>query len=739
VKPTLSLLTALLLAPLAALHADSALVERQWNVDGVARKALVHIPPAATKAATPVVFVFHGRGGDVSSFAERFAIHKFWSEAIVVYPQGLPAAIRFEAAGVKPGWQQGLGDKDDRDLKFFDEMLGTLRKERRIDEHRIYVTGHSMGGAFTYLLWAARGDEFAAVASAAGTPRNFDACKPKPAMHIAGERDQTIPYARQQGTMEAVRKLNGCDATGQPWAKTGRIVGTLFPSKTGTPFVSLIHPGAHEYPTEASALIVKFFQEHPATTASVPAPVAANRPETDVNAKPGPAPNSPPVSASRALTGLWFSNDYNAGAKDASGQPMSGTETTRLLAHGGKLFASAGVWMDRPYFAAKGDQPWTGPQVLVKESARADWRVDVGFPDAIRVDAMTVATFTTDGSGQRLKPAVSLLVASPSAEDTATWTRDDATGQWTQSIVQKGLRGGLRSFCTHTDARSKIQYLFAGSATYAGHGSSGSIFRGIYDPSTPGKVRWQEKPELSGTGRVMCMAEADGTLYAACGIRSEEAQSGGLFRRVDGEPPHWELVWRWPHLIRDRDETEILRGLTAIPNPADARHEVLLGTCDYPGVIYRIDPARPSAVITELDIRAYFAKVFGVAELRGACLSAYNNFLSVTDSDTGKKLHLLGLWINHPAGRSTAEGASAWYLVRHADGTYAHGRVFDPAHARPNPPRGLLATRTIELSPFPEDKGRVLYFGGFDCAGVVSHNTAWIYKGVLPSPAAMQP
>jgi hypothetical protein len=43
----------------------------------------------------------------------------------------------------------------------------------------------------------------------------------------------------------------------------------------------------------------------------------------------------------------------------------------------------------------------------------------------------------------------------------------------------------------------------------------------------------------------------------------------------------------------------------------------------------------------------------------------------------------------------------------------------------------LLATRTIEVSPFPEDESRVLYFGGFDCAGVDSRNTAWIYKGTF--------
>jgi hypothetical protein len=353
--------------------------------------------------------------------------------------------------------------------------------------------------------------------------------------------------------------------------------------------------------------------------------------------------------------------------------------------------------------------------------------VDVSFPSAVRVDAMISATFVTDGSGRKLDPPASLLVASPSSQNTATWTRDDGTGKWTESVAAEGLRGGLRSFCMHVDKVTGVQYLFGGAT------KSGCIFRAVYDPAAPGKLRWHEAPELSGTGRMMCMAEADGVLYAAGGIKDETPLSGGLFRRVDGEKPRWELLWRWPHMIRERgDETEILRGLTAIPDPKGGKHEVLLGTCNYPGAVYRIAPKRNFAVTTELDIRAYFAKAFGVSQLRGPCLSAYNNFLPVTDPDSGEKIHLLGLWINHPDGRATENGASAWYLVRHADGTYAHGRVFDPKHPKPNPPRGLLATRTIEVSPFPEDKGRVLYVGGFDCARIESRNTAWIYRGVIP-------
>jgi hypothetical protein len=460
------------------------------------------------------------------------------------------------------------------------------------------------------------------------------------------------------------------------------------------------------------------------------APPATVAPGAEVDVPPGPAPAVVPVSSRRVFTDLRFARDYAPGTRDAKGEWQAGTETMRILSHGGKLFASTGVWTDLPYFQAHREQPWTGPQVLVKEAADAPWRVDVSFPLAVRVDAMCSVTFTSDADGRMLAAPVALLVASPSSADTATWTRDDATGKWTESQAAEGLRGGMRSFCTHRDAVTGVQSLFGGST------KSGSIFRAVYDASAPGKLRWHPQPELSGTGRVMCMAEADGVLYAACGIRNESPLSGGLFRRVDGAKPHWELLWRWPHQIREKgDETEILRGLTPIPDPLDAKHQVLLGACAYPGVVYRMDPAKKDAVTTELDIRAYFAKAFGVATLRGPCLCAYNVFLPALDPDTGEQVHLIGVWINHPGDRDSAAGGSAWYLVRHRDGTYAHGQVFDPAHPRPSAPQGLLATRTIEVSPFPADRGRVLYFGGFDCADHESHNTAWIYRAELPSTA----
>ena len=44
----------------------------------------------------------------------------------------------------------------------------------------------------------------------------------------------------------------------------------------------------------------------------------------------------------------------------------------------------------------------------------------------------------------------------------------------------------------------------------------------------------------------------------------------------------------------------------------------------------------------------------------------------------------------------------------------------------------LVAVREILVSPFPEDRGRVFFFGGHDANNVDKHNTAWVYRGLLP-------
>ena len=231
----------------------------ELRVDGVSREALVSAPAGAKDKAAPLVFVFHGHGGGMQQAARSFSLHTQWAEAIVVYPQGLKTPGKLtDTEGKLAGWQSGPGDQGDRDLKFFDALLGKLKAEFKVDEKRIYSTGHSNGGGFTYLLWAERGDVFAAMAPSAAVMRQVDRLKPKPVMHLAGEKDALVKYQWQELMMKAVRNVNGCAGEGTSYGPNA----TLYSSQSGTPVVTFIHPGGHEFVSGAPALIVKFFKEH---------------------------------------------------------------------------------------------------------------------------------------------------------------------------------------------------------------------------------------------------------------------------------------------------------------------------------------------------------------------------------------------------------------------------------------------------------------------------------------------
>ncbi len=240
------------------LAAEPTGTHRVWSVDSVKREALI-FAPSKKSAKAPVVFAFHGHGGTMRNSANRFNYQEHWPEAVVVYMQGLPTPGRTDPDGKRPGWQKTVGDQSDRDLKFFDAVLATLKKEHALDENRVYATGHSNGGGFTYLLWAARGEQFAAFApSSCGGGRLLKDAKPKPVLHVAGEKDPVVSFENQKVTMDLVKKLNGCEETGKPLAKGC----TLYSSKLGCPVVTCIHPGDHTFPAAAPKVIVKFFQEH---------------------------------------------------------------------------------------------------------------------------------------------------------------------------------------------------------------------------------------------------------------------------------------------------------------------------------------------------------------------------------------------------------------------------------------------------------------------------------------------
>jgi polyhydroxybutyrate depolymerase len=247
-----------LLIAAATSATTNAQTTQTWNIDGVARQAIVYAPAPTTAAIShPIVFAFHGHGGTMQGAAQLMHIQTVWREAIVVYPQGLNSKALVDPQGLRPGWQDQAGDYGDRDLKLFDAMLATMHQQFTVDDDRVYSTGFSAGGVFSYLLWAERAKLLAAVAECAG--RLWDTehlTEPRALLAIAGQQDTTDPFALQQQSITTARQTDSANGQGQPCGQHC----TFYQSTTQTPVKTFIHPGGHVYPPWAPAEIVKFLK-----------------------------------------------------------------------------------------------------------------------------------------------------------------------------------------------------------------------------------------------------------------------------------------------------------------------------------------------------------------------------------------------------------------------------------------------------------------------------------------------
>jgi len=432
----------------------------------------------------------------------------------------------------------------------------------------------------------------------------------------------------------------------------------------------------------------------------------------------------------QSFQSMTFTKDYFPGTNEINGRALGSTETMTIIKHKGKLFAGMGDWMDYPW-----ETGTEGSQILRKDAYNTPWVVDTSFGyRSMRTEAVLSVTFTKDLNNTALNPAANILVCGAGdisidrPREINIWVRDDNTGMWIKNTAFTVNRGssGIRSFAMHTDNVTGKQWLFAGMV-------EGSVFKAQYNAGKSGWLVIDTTLELRGMGRVMAMTECNGDLYATAGVDLVGTDTvGGLFRRIDGINPSWVQIYRWKYNALDHgDEANIQRGITCVPDPVNPARNVIIGTRANPGVVEIIDPAQSNAVTIELDIRGFFSTQWNTP-FRGPSLSAYNYF--VPDTLNGQKIWWQSLWVEHPQYQTHPYNGSH-FLVRYQDGTYKYGDIFDNSNPLPNGQR-LRACRTICKSPFAQEPG-AYYFGGYDCANDTSHNTSWIYKGVLSSTSTL--
>jgi polyhydroxybutyrate depolymerase len=270
------LATFVLLVPAASAAPSGTVTRGSVQVDGLTRTYRLYVP-ARLKKPPPVVLVFHGAGGTGESISRStgFDAQADRGRFLAVYLDGVG---RTWSAGLCCGPAQRFGVND---IGFVSKLLDRLAARYRIDRKRIFATGMSNGGLFSYALACALPGRIAVAAPVAGTL--VSACatsSPVAILHVHGLADTRIPFAGGYGTgragvewppvqagIDRWRTLDACSATAKTTVAGAVTTTSWAPCRGGTEVRLVTIDGVgHVWPKDpygATAEIWRFFAAHP--------------------------------------------------------------------------------------------------------------------------------------------------------------------------------------------------------------------------------------------------------------------------------------------------------------------------------------------------------------------------------------------------------------------------------------------------------------------------------------------
>lgn len=207
---------------------------------GTNRSYILHVPPAydGTKPL-PLVFDVHG----FTSFASEQVTRSKWDD--MADKEGF---VLIAPDGVDMSWNAGSccgGNKQD-DVAFFRDMVKKATAELCIDSKRVYVSGHSNGGAMTYRLACEASDIFAAVAPVCGWMA-APACtpaRPIPVLAIRSKDDPTVKIETADADIDEWLSHDECEETS---VTTSGVCTTYTSCSAGTQVMDCRPRGNHGF------------------------------------------------------------------------------------------------------------------------------------------------------------------------------------------------------------------------------------------------------------------------------------------------------------------------------------------------------------------------------------------------------------------------------------------------------------------------------------------------------------
>ena len=174
------------------------LFEQRVLHNGEEREYFLYVPDSYNENTEyPVLLNFHGFGGnakDYINYESDFRDIAAQEGVILVYPQGslLSGFSHWNAA---PMAEDNKSNTDD--IGFIELLIRNLQQDLSVDPNRIYATGFSNGGMFSYALGCFTEGLIAGVAAVSGLQLNLEDCSPSHPISVLiahSTTDDVIPY-----------------------------------------------------------------------------------------------------------------------------------------------------------------------------------------------------------------------------------------------------------------------------------------------------------------------------------------------------------------------------------------------------------------------------------------------------------------------------------------------------------------------------------------------------------------
>jgi dienelactone hydrolase len=176
------------------------------------------------KSKLPMVLVLHGNTRDQDYYFDRddHILAKLAEQHgyLVVCPMGYRPSAGWGSNSLNAGGRGGFAADPARrrqsELSEKDALnvLDLVTKEYPVDANRIYLFGHSAGGAGTWYLGEKYAEKWAAIAASAAATRPagfpFDRLKGVPIMVCHGDQDDEVPVVSSRNMVKAAKE-NGLD------------------------------------------------------------------------------------------------------------------------------------------------------------------------------------------------------------------------------------------------------------------------------------------------------------------------------------------------------------------------------------------------------------------------------------------------------------------------------------------------------------------------------------------------